>query len=289
MADISGKITRKSLKAKKRAAIKTIKAQAKEKIREVKIEYAANPERKKAVQMERERRKALRVQKENARLAYNARQPRQYTLGEDLFNSISHGLAAGLSVAAIVLLIVRAVTYAPDGKTGLYITSFTIFGASMFILYMMSTLYHALTPYGVRKVFSILNHTSIYILIAGTYTPFALSAIEGAFGWVVFGIMWFFALIGIVFYAIFGSKMRNVSVVTYILMGWFIVFALNPITRVLPKESIVMLVCGGVAYTLSCIFYFMKNYKWSHSIFHLFVVAGSVLHFFSVFYSIPHV
>lgn len=289
MADISGKITRKSLKAKKRAAIKTIKAQAKEKIREVKIEYAANPERKKAVQLERERRKALRVQKENARLAYNARQPRQYTLGEDLFNSISHGLAAGLSVAAIVLLIIRAATYAPDGKTGLYVTSFTIFGASMFILYMMSTLYHALTPYGVRKVFSILNHTSIYILIAGTYTPFALSAIEGAFGWVVFGIMWFFAVIGIVFYAIFGSKMRNVSVVTYILMGWFIVFALNPITRVIPKTSIVMLVCGGVAYTLSCIFYFMKNYKWSHSIFHLFVVAGSVMHFFSVFYSIPHV
>lgn len=288
MADISGKITRKSLKAKKKAAIKTIKLQAKEKIREVKIQYAENPERQKAKEAERERRKFLRLQKENARLAYNARQPRQYSLAEDLFNSISHGIAAGLSVAAIVLLILRAVTYAPEGKTGLYVTSFTIFGASMLLLYMMSTLYHALQPYGVRKVFSVLNHSSIYLLIAGTYTPFALTTIEGAFGWVVFGIMWFLALLGVVFYAIYGSRMRNVSVVTYIVMGWFIVFASNPLSRNLPRISIVMLVCGGIAYTVSCVFYVMKNYKWTHSIFHMFVIAGSVMHFFSVYFSIPH-
>ena len=288
MADISERITRKSLRAKKRAAIKTIKAQSREKIKEVKIRYAKNPERQQARIVERERRKALRIQQENARLAYNARQPRQYSLGEDLFNSISHGIAAGLSVAAIVLLIVRAIRYAPAGQTGLYITSFTIFGVSLFLLYLMSTLYHALTPYGVRKVFSILNHTSIYLLIAGTYTPFALTTISGVAGWVVFGLIWGFAGLGIIFYAVFGARMRNVSAATYIIMGWVIVFGIHPLTEKLPVESIALLFSGGVAYTVGCVFYFMRKYKWSHSIFHLFVVMGSVLQFFSIYFSIPH-
>jgi hemolysin III len=289
MADITERITRKSLRAKKRAAIKTIKTQAREKIKEVKIQYAKNPERQQARIVERERKKALRVQKENARLAYNARQPRQYTLAEDLFNSISHGIGAGLSVAAIVLLILRAIKYAPAGKMPLYITSFTIFGVSMFLLYLMSTLYHALTPYGVRKVFSILNHTSIYLLIAGTYTPFALTTIEGVAGWVVFGIIWGFAALGIILYSVFGARMRNVSATTYIIMGWLIVFAFNPIVAKLPRISLAMLIAGGVAYTVGCVFYFLKKYKWSHSIFHLFVVVGSVMHFFSIYFSVPHI
>src|SRR5574344_2922797 len=288
MADISEKITRKSLKAKKRAAIKTIKAQAREKIHEVKILYAKDPERKQARIHEKEQRKAFHVQKENARLAYNARQPRQYSLAEDLFNSMSHGVAAGLSVAAIVLLIIRAIRYAPADQIGLYITSFTIFGVSMFLLYLMSTLYHALTPYGVRKVFSILNHTSIYLLIAGTYTPFALTTISGIAGWVVFGLIWGFAGLGIVLYSVFGARMRNISVITYIIMGWLIVFGIHPLTERLPVVSIALLFSGGVAYTVGCVFYFMKKYKWSHSIFHLFVVMGSVLQFFSVYFSIPH-
>lgn len=288
MADISGKITRKSLRAKKRAAIKTIKAQSREKIREVRIQYANNPERKQTKIAEREQRKALRIQKENARLAYNARQPRQYTLAEDLFNSISHGIGAGLSVAGIVLLVLRAYNYAPAGHRAIYITSFAIFGASAFFLYLMSTLYHAITPYGARKVFSIFNHTSIYLLIAGTYTPFALTTIQGPTGWVIFGLIWGFAALGIIFYSIFGARMRNISVVTYIVMGWLILSTFNELTTVLPRISIAMLVSGGVAYTVGCVPYFMKNTKWSHSIFHLFVIFGSVLHFFSVYYSIPH-
>ena len=289
MADITNKISRKSLKLKKKYAIKTVKAQAREKIHDIKIQYAKNPERQQAKAAEHERRKALHVQKANARLAYNARQPRQYTLAEDLFNSISHGVGAGLSVAAIVLLILRALTYAPEGKTALYVTSFTIFGVSCFVLYIMSTLYHALTPYGVRRLFSIFNHTSIYLLIAGTYTPFALTTIEGAAGWAVFGVIWGLALVGIVMYSVFGSRMRNVSVATYIIMGWLIVFAFNPIVAKLPRISLAMLISGGVAYTVGCIFYFMKKYRWTHSIFHVFVIFGSVLHFFSIYYSIPHI
>ncbi|MFA6937554.1 MAG: hemolysin III family protein [Treponema sp.] len=206
-----------------------------------------------------------------------------------MFNSISHGVGAGLSVAAIVLLILRALTYAPEGKTVLYVTSFTIFGVSCFVLYIMSTLYHALTPYGVRRLFSIFNHTSIYLLIAGTYTPFALTTIEGAAGWAVFGVIWGLALVGIVMYSVFGARMRNVSVATYIIMGWLIVFAFNPIVLKLPRISLAMLISGGVAYTVGCIFYFMKKYRWTHSIFHVFVIFGSVLHFFSIYYSIPHI
>jgi len=288
MADISEKITRKSLRAKKRDAIKTIKAQSREKIHEIKIQYAKNPERLQERAAAKERRKALRVQKENARLAYNARQPRQYTLAEDLFNSISHGIGAGLSVAALVLLILRAIKYAPEGKTGLYVTSFTLFAVSMFLLYLMSTLYHALTPYGVRKVFSILNHTSIYLLIAGTYTPFALTTIEGVTGWVVFGLIWGAALLGIVFYGVFGERMRNISVATYIILGWLIVFTFNPVAQKVPRLSIAFLISGGIAYTVGCVFYFMKKYKWTHSIFHSFVIVGSVMHFFSIYFSIPH-
>lgn len=289
MADITEKITRKSLRAKKRAAIRTIKNQAREKLHEVRILYAKNPERQQAKVIDRERRKALRIQKENARLAYNARQPRQYTLAEDLFNSISHGIGAGLSVAAIVLLVLRALKYAPEGKSVLYVTSFTLFGVSLFLLYLMSTLYHALTPYGVRKLFSIFNHTSIYLLIAGTYTPFALTTIEGMTGWIVFGVIWGCAVLGIVLYSVFGARMRNASVVMYIIMGWFIVFAFNPIVAKVPRLSIAMLVSGGVAYTVGCIFYFLKKYKWTHSIFHLFVIVGSVMHFFSIYFSIPHI
>lgn len=289
MADITNKISRKSLKLKKKYAIKTVKDQAREKIHDIKIQYAKNPERQQAKVAEHERRKALHVQKANARLAYNARQPRQYTLAEDLFNSISHGVGAGLSVAAIVLLILRALTYAPEGKTVLYVTSFTIFGVSCFVLYIMSTLYHALTPYGVRRLFSIFNHTSIYLLIAGTYTPFALTTIEGVAGWAVFGVIWGLALVGIIMYSVFGSRMRNVSVATYIIMGWLIVFAFNPIVVKLPRISLAMLISGGVAYTVGCIFYFMKKYRWTHSIFHVFVIFGSVLHFFSIYYSIPHI
>lgn len=287
MADISAKITRKSLEAKKAAAIKSIKLQAKEKIKEVKILYATNPQLKQAAALEKEQKKAARLQKGNARLAYSERQPRHYTVGEDLFNSISHGIGAGLSVAAIVLLVLRAVFFTPAGASkALYVTSFTIFGSTLFLVYIMSTLYHALTPFGVRKVFSIFNHSSIYLLIAGTYTPFALTTISGAMGWVVFGIIWGFAVLGIVLYSVFGARFRNASVLMYLIMGWAIVFAFNPLTANLPKISTIMLIAGGAVYTVGLVPYFMVKEKWSHSVFHLFALAGSVLHFFSVFYSI---
>jgi hemolysin III len=287
MADISGRITRKSLKAKRKAAIKAVKIQAKEKIKEIKITYDTNPAVKQAKLLEKEQKKQERIDRRLARIASSNRQVKQYSLGESILNSIIQGIAAGLSVAALVLLVLRALSCTPQGESkALYVTSFAIFGSFLILLYLMTCLYYALRPYGAKKVFSIFNHTSIYLLIAATYTPFALTMIKGSAGWAVFGIIWACAVLGIVLYSVFGSRLRNISALTYIIMGWLIVFAFNPLSASLPKISFAMLIAGGAAYTVSCLFYFMDSRKWSRSIFHLFVIAGSVLHFFSVYFSI---
>ena len=212
---------------------------------------------------------------------------KSYSSGEELFNSVSHGAGAGLSAAAIPLLVIHAVRSAPAGLTALYVTSFTIFGASLFILYLFSTLYHALTPHKTKKLFQIFDHSSIYLLIAGTYTPFCVAALHGAFGWVLFGIIWGLSVTGIVLYSVFGNRLRAVSAVTYVVLGWIIIFAFRRLTLVVPRISLVFLIAGGIAYTAGCPFYALKKIKGMHSIFHLFVLAGSILHFFSVYLMIP--
>lgn len=290
MADISARITRKSLAAKRKAAVKTIKQQAKEKIREVQIEYNTNPERLKAKAQEKELRQQLRLQRANARLAYNSRHPREFSLGEDLFNSISHGIGAGLSVAAIVLLVVRAVSHAPEGNipVSTYVSSFAVFGASLFVLYMFSTLYHAVTPYLARKIFSVLNHDAVYFLIGGTATPYLLTKAPGSPGLVAFIILWSLCAALIVLYSVFGAHMRAFSVFTYFVLGWvyILAFVFYPLGTTLPAVSEALLLAGGLAYTAGGVFFLMRKIKWTHSIFHLFVLAGSILHFFSVFYSV---
>ena len=288
MADISAMIRRKSLQAKQKAAIRTIRQQAKEKIRAVKLAYAENPEEAAQKLREGANRKAGRMQRWNARLAYIERQPKEYSLGEDLVSSISHGIGAGLSVAAIVLLVLLAVFHAPLESRSLYTVSYVIFGAFAFILYMMSTLYHALTPYGARKVFSILTHDSIFALIAGTCTPFVLTVLGGTVGWVLFFVIWGIAGIGIALYSVFHSKLRYISVLVYIVLGWLfiVLFALTPLTARLPSLSRAMLISGGTAYTVGGIFYLFPQHKWTHCIFHIFTLAGSILHFFSVYFSL---
>lgn len=288
MADISAEITRKSLKAKRKAAIRTIKAQAKDKIKEVKVLYAENPERIKALAEEKERKQALRMQRINARIAYDERQLRQYTVGEDVFNAISHGVGAALSIAAIVLLVVLSVFHAPEEKKALYTVSYTIFGSSLFLMYMFSMLYHALTPYGARKVFSILTHDFIYVLVAGTYTPFILTKIGGYAGWIVFGSIWGVSSILIALYSVFGAKLRSFAAFTYFLIGWLflVLFVVTPLAESLSALSKALLISGGVSYTVGCGFFLIPHRKWTHSIFHLFTLAGSILHFFSVYFSI---
>lgn len=202
-----------------------------------------------------------------------------YTLGEEIFNSVSHGVGALLSIAATVLLIV----FSP--KKAITITSVSVYGASLILLYVMSCLYHAFTNIRVKKVFQIFDHVSIYLLIAGTYTPYCLVSLGGAFGWTLFGIIWGLAVLGTTIYSVFGNRLRKISSITYILMGWLVLAAFIPLRNALPKFSFSLLIWGGLVYTAGFAFYSAKGIKWAHSIFHLFVVAGSTLHFFSVFFA----
>ena len=197
---------------------------------------------------------------------------KRYTTGEEILNAVTHGIGTLLSIAALVLLIIRAVYYAPEEYRARCIVGFSIFGSSLIILYLFSTLYHAL-PLGAKTVFGIFDHCSIYILIAGTYTAYCLTALRGAVGWAIFGVFWGLAVIGIVLYA-------------YIPMGWLIIFAAKPLKEQLPSMSFRFLLLGGALYTVGCIFYAMKKIKWMHGIWHIFVLAGSVMHFFSIYYSI---
>jgi hemolysin III len=272
----------KELRTQKKIRIHTIKAKAKADICDVKIQYAADPVRARA----RADAKIAAVKAREQRRSADALMPRKYSIGEEIFNSVSHGVGAGLSVAATVLLVLRAVFQAPVGKEVISVTSFSVFGGSLLILYLMSTLYHALTPYGVKNVFQIFDHSSIYLLIAGTYTPYCLVGLSGRGGWVLFGIIWGMAILGITVYAVFGNKMRLISSITYIVMGWIVFFAFRSLYAAIPRISFIFLVTGGIAYTVGCPFYMLKKIKWTHSIFHLFVLMGSIFHFFSVYFMI---
>lgn len=271
----------REIKEQSKNRIRQIKDSAKKEIQQVKMEaYAALKPAKAARKLDRQ-------QERLERKAYEATIPKRYSIGEEIFNSVTHGVGAGLAVAATVLLIVRAVLYAPADGRGFYVTSFAIFGASLVVLYLMSTLYHALTPYGAKKIFAIFDHSSIYFLIAGTYTPFCLTTLRGSVGWVLFGIIWGLAVVGMTFYAIFGSRMRILSAITYVLMGWLVVFAFKPMVQNLNPLSLKLVLAGGVAYTVGCIFYALKKIKWMHCIWHIFVMFGSVFHFFAVYFSVP--
>lgn len=223
--------------------------------------------------------------RETKRLEYVTRKNR-YSPGEEIFNSIASCVGAGLAIAATVLLILRAVFYSPAELKAFYVTGVSVFGGTLILMYLISTLYHALAPIGAKKIFAILDHCSVYIFVAGTYTPFCLGAFHGTQGWVLFGIIWALATIGVVLYAVYGSHMRIASAVTYFFMGWMIIVAIKPVSAALPSLSLLFLVLGGVVYTLGIFFYAMKSMKWFHSIWHLFVIAGSILHFFAVFFSI---
>lgn len=206
----------------------------------------------------------------------------KYTLGEELTNSISHGIGAGLSVAALVLCVVRAALNVETVRAAGVVAA-AIYGATLVILYCMSTLYHALTNKTARTVFRIFDHTSIYLLIAGTYTPITLITLRGAIGWVLFGIVWGLAILGITLNSVSIEKFRIFSIISYILMGWAVVFGGKPVINLLPKGGLVFLLIGGAAYTIGIIFYAMKKFKYMHSVWHFFVLAGSIMHFFAIY------
>lgn len=203
---------------------------------------------------------------------------KRYTLGEEIFNSVSHGVGGGLSIAGTVVLIVLAAIHSDAWG----VVSSAIFGASLIILYTMSTLYHAITNPRAKAFFRIMDHNTIFFLIAGTYTPITLVPLRGALGWVLFGIVWGAAVLGIVFNSIDLEKFRKPSVVCYIAMGWVIVIAIKPMLQKVNPLSLWFLLIGGLFYTVGVIFYVKKKKKYFHSIWHLFTIAGSVFHYFAV-------
>lgn len=203
---------------------------------------------------------------------------KKYTLGEEIFNSVTHGVGAGLSIAGTVLLIVFSAIY---GNAWAVVSS-AIYGASLIILYTMSTLYHSLTNEKAKKFFQIMDHNTIFLLIAGTYTPITLYILGGVVGWVLFGIVWGAAVIGITANSINLEKAKIPSIFCYVATGWVIIFAIKPLMAKIPFISGLFLIIGGAFYTLGIIFYAIKKVKYFHSVWHLFTIGGSVFHYFSI-------
>ncbi|MBE6875343.1 MAG: hemolysin III family protein [Ruminococcus sp.] len=206
-----------------------------------------------------------------------------YTLGEEIFNSVSHGVGALLAIAGCIILIV----FCHMNRGVIEIVSASVFGASMIILYTMSTLYHALTNPKAKRIFRIFDHDTIFLLIAGTYTPYALCCIKPLWlGITILCAIWAAAAVGITLSSINLEKFSKFSTVCYVIMGWAIVFAIKPLYEQLPAISLIMLIVGGLMYSGGVYFYKKKSVKYFHSIWHLFVLAGTIMHFFSVFYAI---
>jgi len=199
---------------------------------------------------------------------------------EEKINIISHAIGFILSIVALVLLVMRANMYGDVW----HIVSFSIFGASLMILFASSTFYHSAKKPALRNRFKIIDHAAIYVLIAGTYTPFTLITLDDTIGWVIFGISWGLALTGIILKLFFTGKYNLVSTIMYVLMGWIIVFAIKPLINNLPSDGLLWLFAGGIAYTIGAALYSIKKIKFNHAVFHICVLIGSFCHFISVFF-----
>ena len=207
---------------------------------------------------------------------------RTYTAGEELAHAITHGVGVVIGIAVLVLLVV----FASLRKSAWEITAVAIYGATFILLYLGSTLYHAARNEKAKRILKVIDHSAIYLLIAGTYTPYTLAPLRGALGWSVFGAIWAAALVGIFFKAFFTGRFKWVSLGSYLFMGWFCVIAVKPLFENLNTAGFVLLAAGGLCYSVGAVFYAWKSLKWSHTIWHLFVLAGSVCHFLSILFGV---
>jgi hemolysin III len=204
---------------------------------------------------------------------------------EEKTNIISHAIGLVLSIIALVAMVVRASLYG----NAWHVVSVSIFGASLIALYAASTLYHSATKPRVRSRLRIMDHSTIYLLIAGTYTPFTLVTLNGPVGWTIFGVSWGMAVAGVVLKLYFTGKYDALSTLLYVLMGWIIILAIKPLVDSLSSEGLYWLFAGGLAYTCGAILYSIKKIKFNHAIFHLCVVLGSFCHFMAVYkHVLPH-
>jgi hemolysin III len=203
--------------------------------------------------------------------------PKQ-SVKEEVANAITHGIGVGIAIAALVILVVHAARISDTWK----IVSFSIYGATMIIMFLSSTLYHSFSKPYLKRFFRILDHSSIFLLIAGTYTPVTIGSMRGGWGWTLFGVIWGLTIIGICLKVFVMSKRKWISIVVYLAMSWIILIAIKPLVAVVTREFMIWILAGGAAYSLGVIFYTARKLPFHHAIWHLFVLAGSICHFFAM-------
>jgi len=285
--------TLKSLSAKKRERIRQINANYEKELREVNIQYAKDPERLRAkyaagdyARSERDRKRAERqIELENRRVEReNSR--RQVSIAEEITSSILQGIGAMLSMAATAILVYRTVTHAPADIRPVYVVTFACSSGVMVIMYVMSTLHHALVPAVAKEVFDRLTHAFIFLALGSVYTSFTLTSLRGLTGWVLFGIVWGAAIIGIVLYSVWGSELSLVNIILYLLIGWAGMVLAKRLYHVLPTESFGFLVSSGLTYSIACVFILLKNIKFMHVIGNAIILMGTMYLFIAMFFAV---
>lgn len=205
---------------------------------------------------------------------------KRYSLAEEIASSATHGLGVALSITALIILTILAARSGDIWR----VVSFSIYGSTLIMMYVSSVLYHSFQDPGIKRVFRYLDHSSIYLLIAGTYTPFTLINLRGTWGWTLFGLIWGLAACGLLMTVLGVGRSRVLASLVYIGMGWLVVVAIKPLLETVPPGGIAWLVAGGLFYTLGVVFYVWKKLPFNHAIWHLFVLGGSVCHFFAILY-----
>ena len=209
----------------------------------------------------------------------NSTQPsKKYEIISEVLNAVTHGIGTALSIAGLVILIIKGAQL----HSAIHIVSYSIYGSTLILLFLASTLFHSLIFTRANKVFQVFDHSSIYLLIAGTYTPYCLLTIKGWLGWTLFGVIWFLAILGIVYKSVFLSRKGNAAVFIYIIMGWLCLIAAKPLYDGLGFNGTLLLVLGGVAYTVGALVYKFQHIKYMHVVWHLFVILAAALMYFSI-------
>lgn len=204
----------------------------------------------------------------------------KYSSSEEIINAITHGVGALLSLAALVLMIIKSNQL---NNNSLLITT-SVYGLTLVFLYTASTLYHSVQKPSIRNPLNLMDHIAIYFLIAGTYTPFSINVLGGTLGWVIFGIVWGCGLLGVILKIFFFGRYNILSAIAYVVMGWIVIFAVKTLLQNLGLSGTLWLFAGGISYTIGAVLYLIKKIPYNHAIFHLFVLAGSTFHFIAVYY-----
>lgn len=204
----------------------------------------------------------------------------KYTPGEEIANSVTHGIGVVLSIAGLSVLVTLAAIYGDAYR----VVSFSVYGATMILMYLASTFYHSFTNRRIKAFFRLFDHSAIFLLIAGTYTPFTLVTLRGVWGWTLFGLIWGSALAGIIVTIFLMNRLKWVSILIYVIMGWLVVIAVKPLINGLPFGGLMWLLAGGLFYTGGIIFYVWDNLPYNHAIWHIFVLLGTISHFFCILF-----